>query len=407
MKVLFLATVMSHLKAFHEPYMEWFQSQGWEVHAAGKEDADLRFCDKKYFLPIERSPFQAENIKAGIQLKKIIEKENYDIIHCHTPMGGVLARLAAAGARKHGTKVIYTAHGFHFYKGAPLVNWLVYYPIERLLANVTDVLITINHEDYERAKNFPAKRVLYVPGVGIDIDRFKINDRICIDSETEQLSEEELERACLQELFFKSDEEEKQHIGSRRKQLRKEFGIEDEEIMLLSVGELISRKNHVLVLEALAELRDLNIQYVICGTGPSEEMLKQKIKQLGLDNVILAGHRDDIPEICHAADIFVFPSLQEGLPVALMEAMAAGLPVAASRIRGNTDLITHKKNGYLLSNRKESYEKAIRLLAKSKKRRDTFGQAAKETVKEYSLETVKKKMVEIYKSFDKTIEKEK
>jgi glycosyltransferase EpsD len=399
MKVLFLATVMSHLKAFHEPYMEWFQNQGWEVHAIGKEDADLRFCDKKYFLPIERSPFKLENIQALAHLKKIIDKEQYNIIHCHTPMGGVLARLAAMGARKHGTKVIYTAHGFHFFRGAPLVNWLVYYPIEWMLSHVTDVLITINQEDYERAKKFPAKRVEYVPGVGIDIGRFQINDKICLDSEMVALSEEERERACLQELFFQKDSEEKRYIGSRKKQLRQEFGIEDEEIMLLSVGELIPRKNHVLIMEALAELTDLKIKYLICGTGPSEEMLRQKIKQLDLeDNVILAGHRDDIPEICHAADIFVFPSLQEGLPVALMEAMAAGLPVAASRIRGNTDLITHKKNGYLLSNRKESYEKAIRLLAGSKKRRDAFGQAARETVKAYSLEKVEKRMVGIYEN---------
>lgn len=397
MKVLFLATVMSHLQAFHEPYMEWFQKQGWEVHAAANGDAPLRFCDKKHHLPIERSPFRVQNIRAFFTLKKLMDREKYDIIHCHTPMGGVLARLAAIGARKKGTKLIYTAHGFHFFDGAPMANWLLYYPVEWLLSHVTDVLITINQEDYQRAKHFPAKRVVYVPGVGVDIDRFQINDIVCIE-EGQDLSEEELEKACLEELFFQGDVKEKRYIGSRREKLRREFGILDTDIMLLSVGELIPRKNHRVVLEALGDLHDRRLKYVICGTGPLAQELKQKAEQLGLEQqIIFAGYRTDIAEICHAADIFVFPSLQEGLPVALMEAMAAGLPIVASRIRGNTDLIVHKKNGYLLQpTRAESYEKAIQILAGNEKRRKRFGKAARETVKRYSLAEVKKRMVEIY-----------
>lgn len=391
MKVLFTATVMSHFQAFHEPYMEWFQKQGWEVHAAANGDAPLRFCDKKYYLPIERSPFRVQNIKAFFVLKKLIEQEGYDIIHCHTPMGGVLARLAAAGARRKGTKVIYTAHGFHFFHGAPMVNWLLYYPMEWLLSHVTDVLITINQEDYQRAKHFPAKRVVYVPGVGVDVDRFQINDMVCME-EGQDLSEEEP--------FFQGDAKEKRYIGSRREKLRREFGIRDTDIMLLSVGELIPRKNHRVVLEALEHLHDRRLKYVICGTGPLAQELKQKAEQLGLEQqVIFAGYRTDIPEICHAADMFVFPSLQEGLPVALMEAMAAGLPVVASNIRGNTDLIVHKKNGYLLQPmRVESYEKAIQNLAGNEKRRKRFGEAARETVQRYSLAEVKKRMAGIYES---------
>lgn len=398
MKVLFAATVMSHFKAFHEPYMKWFQEQGWEVHAVGNEDAQLQYCDRKYLLPIARSPFKLQNIKAFLQLRNIIRKERYDMIHCHTPMGGVLTRLAAIEAKKHGTKVIYTAHGFHFFKGAPLMNWLVYYPIERILARVTDVLITINKEDYKRAEKFSAGQVAYVPGVGVDVDKFRISDIICVDRSGENLSEEELEKAFLEELFFKKTSEEKRYIGSRKQKLRREFGIKDTDVMLLSVGELIPRKNHGIIIEAVAGLKNSQIAYVICGTGPLEQELKRKAKQLGVESqVIFAGYRTDIPEICHAADMFVFPSRQEGLPVALMEAMAAGLPVVASNIRGSNDLIIHKKNGYLLSGGVESYQKAISLLVKSKKRRKVFGEAARETVQAYSLKTVKKQMEEIYK----------
>ncbi len=390
MKVLFAATVMSHFKAFHEPYMEWFQQQGWEVHAAGNEDAELACCDKKHLLPIARSPWNPANIRAFWELRKLIQKEQYDIIHCHTPMGGILARLAAVPARRRGTKVIYTAHGFHFFKGAPLFNWIVYYPIERLLARVTDVLITINMEDYRRAKHFSAGKVRYVPGVGIDLERFQENDDGIDDS--------------MEPGFVKKAES-----IAGRKQLRKEFGIGDTDIMLLSVGELIARKNHKAVLEALAELnagkskdsgkKYSKIKYIICGEGPLKRQLKQQAKELGIERqVIFAGYRTDIPEICHAADIFVFPSLQEGLPVALMEAMAAGLPIVASNIRGSSDLIGHKKNGYLVNPcRTESYVKAISLLIKSKERRKAFGDAARGTVQAYSLETVKKRMAGIYR----------
>lgn len=360
MKILFAATVISHLKAFHEPYMDWFQKQGWEVHAVGNEDMPLQFCDKKYLIPVARSPLKLQNIKALLKLRKIIENEHYDIIHCHTPMGAVLTRLAAIKARRQGTKVIYTAHGFHFFTGAPRINWLVYYPLERILAKVTDVLITINQEDYQRAKKFSAKKVVYVPGVGVDIDRFKAADN--------------------------------------RKEIRKRFGVQDNHYMILSVGELISRKNHEIVLDSIAKLNDSNIIYVICGVGPLENELKQKAKRLGIESqVVFAGYCTNIPEIYRAADIFIFPSLQEGLPVALMEAMAAGLPIIASNIRGNNDLITHKKNGYLLSGGVESYKIAIQKLMDSKKRREIFGRQAQKTIQQYSLKVVKDQMEKIYK----------
>ena len=158
-KVLFVATVVkTHIMVFHIPYLEWFKKNGYEVHVCAKNDYEnkdeciIPYCDKYHDLPFERSPFKANNLKVYKKLKEIINTNNYDIIHCHTPMGGALTRLAAHKARNRGTKVLYTAHGFHFYKGSPLINWLVYYPVERWLARYTDVLITINEEDYNRIK---------------------------------------------------------------------------------------------------------------------------------------------------------------------------------------------------------------------------------------------------------------
>lgn len=171
-KVLYVATVDSHIKAFHLPYLKLLKDMGYEVHVATNCDEKFDNCKKKYKISIERNPFKINNIKAIIQLKKIIEDEKYDLIHCHTPMGAVVARLASKRARKKfGTKVFYTAHGFHFYKGAPLINWLLFYPIEWYLSKFTDTIITINKEDNELAKKKFIKRcknIKYVPGVGVD-----------------------------------------------------------------------------------------------------------------------------------------------------------------------------------------------------------------------------------------------
>lgn len=313
MKILFVATVRSHIGQFHMPIIRALKEEGHEVHVAYKDDSaqntglNLSGIDKVYEIPFERSPFSTKNIRAYHELKKVIKAEHYDVIHCHTPVGGALTRLACRKKRKSGLRVIYTAHGFHFYKGAPLKNWLLYYPVEWLCAHWTDVLITINKEDYVRAKkHMHAKRVEYVPGVGIDLQKFAPN----------RLSQEEKVR------------------------LRESVGVGKEDKLLLSVGELIRRKNHESVIRALAELDDPKLKYRICGCGELESYLQNLIDELHLtDRVQLLGYRNDISELCECADLFVFPSFQEGLPVALMEAIASKVPVICSDIRGNTDLV--------------------------------------------------------------------
>ncbi len=371
-KVLYVATVVkTHIMEFHIPYLKMLKGMGWETAVAARndyenpEDCVIPYCDTYYDVPFERNPLKPGNIKAYKQLKKIIDEGQYDIIHCHTPVGAMLTRLAAKDARKKGSKVIYTAHGFHFYKGAPLINWIVYYPVEKWLSRYTDVLITINKEDYERAKRkFHAKRIEYVPGVGIDTKKFS------------------------------------NKIGERDEK-RNELGINNSSFLLLSVGEIIPRKNHSVVLDALAEFKTAgeldDIQYIICGRGPLENELKEKAIALGIsDHVHLLGYRTDVSEIYTASDLFIFPSLQEGLPVALMEAMASGVPVICSDIRGNTDLIENGTSGEVVSTKAHSIANAIVKLRDNEEIRQQYKYKAEKTIKHFDLSSIEPEIRDIY-----------
>lgn len=258
-----------------------------------------------------------ENIKAYKQTKRIIDENNYSLIHSHSPIGGFLSRIAARNARKNGTKMIYTAHGFHFFKGAPLMNWLIFYPIERISSRWTDVLVTITHEDYQLAKKkMYAKEVVYVPGVGINTTLF-------------------------------APKEEDDTINVRK---REEFGFSQDDTVMLSVGELNKNKNHEIVLRAMAQFGRKDLHYVVAGRGDLKVYLEELAKELGVSGQLhLLGFRTDVKELFKMADFFAHPSFREGLSVAVMEAMANGLPVICTKIRGNTDLIEDNKGGYLFN----------------------------------------------------------
>lgn len=369
-KVLFVATVVkAHIMVFHIPFLKWFKENGYETYVCArndyenKEDCIIPYCDYYFDLPFERSPIKVNNFTTYKQLKEIIETNQFDIIHCHTPTGGALTRLAAQNVRKNGSKVIYTAHGFHFFKGAPIKNWLIYYPIECLLARYTDVLITINKEDYARAKKtFKANRIEYIPGVGVDNKRFS------------EVSFDKLAK-------------------------RRELGISEDNFVLISVGELNKNKNHKTVLRAISKLKNQNIQYLICGQGILENHLKKMVKELGLEKQVhFLGFRSDIAEICKIADTFVFLSYREGLSLALMEAMASGLPVVCSDIRGNSDLIEHEKGGYLYKpDDEDSVAKIINKFNNNPSLRMKLGKYNLKAVEKFGLENVKTLMNKIYK----------
>ncbi|MBI4856826.1 MAG: glycosyltransferase family 4 protein [Acetobacterium woodii] len=326
-RALMMASVASMISSFNRDNIKILQNLGYQVDIGcnfehGSDSSKERGIEyrkeveaqgiKTYQLPVSRSIKEIKNIIISYRLmKKICEENHYNIVHCHSPIGGVVARLACRGERKNGTKVVYTAHGFHFYKGAPKKNWLVYYSIEKWISRFTDLLITINKEDYERAQTFKAKRVVYIPGIGVDTGKFR-------------------------------------NVDVDRTEKRAELKISEDTVVLLSIGELIERKNHESALRAISKLNSQNFVYLICGEGKLDSYLKDLAVKLGIENKVqLLGYRRDIPEICVAADIFVFPSYQEGLPVAVMEAMSAGLPIICSSIRGNTDLIKNELGGFL------------------------------------------------------------
>ena len=326
-RALMMASVASMISAFNRDNIKILQNLGYQVDIAcnfehGNDSSRERgIADrneveaqgiKTYQLPVSRSITEIKDIIISYRfMKKICEENHYDIVHCHSPIGGVIARLACRGERKNGTKVVYTAHGFHFYKGAPKKNWLVYYSIEKWVSRFTDLLITINKEDYGRAQTFKAKRVVYIPGIGVDTGKFR-------------------------------------NVEINRTQKRTELKISEDVVVLLSIGELIERKNHKTALKAVSNLNSSNYVYLICGEGKLDSYLKDLTEKLGIENKVrFLGYRRDIPEICVAADIFIFPSYQEGLPVAVMEAMSAGLPIICSSIRGNTDLIKSELGGFL------------------------------------------------------------
>lgn len=300
------------------------------------------------------------NIKGHLnsyrQTLKIISDGKYDLVHCHSPIGGLITRLAACKQRKNGTKVFYTAHGFHFYKGAPKKNWIIFYPIELVCSFFTDVLITINQEDYAFAKaRMKSKHIEYVPGIGINIEKFSISS------------------------------------GCNNKK-RSELGIEQDRVVLLSVGELNSNKNHELVIRAI---KDLDVTYLIAGQGELEQYLQNLINSLGLQQKVkLLGFRRDVKELYEVADIFAFPSFREGLSVALMEAMASGLPVVCSKIRGNIDLMgTDSEFVFNPYNDDECRRVVIKMM---KSDMSICSQRNKQNVSLFSTDEVMKKMRDIY-----------
>ena len=314
-----------------------------------------------YQISCPRTPLSKDNIDAAKKIKRIVQEGEYDIVHCHTPIAAVCTRLACKALRKKGVKVFYTAHGFHFYKGAPMKNWLLYYPIEWLCSFWTDTLITINREDYERAKkHFHARKTEYVPGVGIDIDQFA---NAVVDKNAK----------------------------------RQELGILENGFLLFSVGELNKNKNHEVVIRALAELKNRNIHYAIAGKGNLKEYLEEIAERLGVkEQVHLLGYRNDVAELYKAADAYVLPSIREGLNVSIMEAMASGLPVICSRIRGNVDMVDISYGMTCKADSVDDFAVAIQEFFDDTNHRIELGRYAKRSAERFDVIVINEKMLDIY-----------
>jgi len=454
-KALIVSTVSRQFYLFEQVNIEILKDLGYEVHGAANfsdwnprlEQVDII----RHPIDIQRNPFSLKNIIAYRQLKKLMKEQNFDLVHCHSPVGGVLARLAAraayadlsidrsidrsvedrvvadssdvdfavtdsattdkfetdedaidkstkaksdikkyvlkrlaakkyvsdnsaadkidekaVGDLNRANRVIYTTHGFHFFKGSSLLSWLLFYPIERWMAGYTDRLITINKEDYKRARAFKRCRVEYVPGIGIDSAAYGSLD---ID----------------------------------RRALRRKLGIADDETVIICVAELNKNKNQQVLIKSLAAMKTDKIRLMLCGTGAREGRLRQLVEKYGLkDRVMFMGYRNDIAQMLAAADIFTLPSYREGLPVSVMEAMASGLPVVCSRVRGNTDLIKDGRGGFLLPvSDAAAFADAFDKLAADSKLRASFGAYNRRRIRQFDKKNVKEKMKEIYISMDR------
>lgn len=368
-KVLYILNVADGVNSFSLSSILAAQRVGLEFHLAGDfsqttreklDEDENKYSIRIHQIDLARSPFSLKNVSAYRQIVELINKEKFDFIHCNTPVGGVLGRLAGMNGRVK--KVIYQAHGFHFYKEAPIINWMLYCPVEMFLARITDAIITINSEDYQFALKHmhPRSCIYYVPGVGIELEQWKTQYKLGI---------------------------------------RRELGIKHDDFIVLVVGRLENNKNCKTIVEAISKIQTRSVKVVFCGDGEDKQQLQMLAKDLDIsDRVLFIGNRTDMNDIYHIADCFVLASFREGLSRSIMEAMAVGLPCVVSDIRGNNDLIDEK--GGKLFDPHNSNELAMYLtqIYESIDMRIDMGKHNIKKIEQFSIYTIVEKMVDIYKT---------
>lgn len=374
MKALMLAPMGSVHRRFNKANIDALLSLGYEVElCANFEDGEgpeiynqkyIKDCKDKgiktHSIPFSRHSL-IKNLKCLSRLKQLLTEKRYEIVHAHTETGGLLLKLVHKV--KGESQFFYTPHGMSFWKGSGLKSQLLYRPLERWICSSMDMNLGINQEEMEFLELWNKHTATYVHGVGLNITH-------------------------LQPPTCSSEE------------VRRNFGLTVGDKFIVSIGELDKNKNHITVIRALAKLNRKDFKYVVCGVGPLKEKLNNEAKRLGLkDNVILAGYRSDIPDILNAADIFVFPSYHEGMPVSALEAMACGLPIICSKIRGNVDIIKDGDNGYLfLPSDSDNLREKMALLMNDDKKRKAMGIKNKDIVNAFSLKSVIEELKQIYKN---------
>ena len=367
MKILYVTTIGATMRFFKD-FVKQLSEEGHTVEIATNEklvpvhDAVRELGCKVHQISCVRTPFNKGNLKAIRELKKIVSENEYDIVHCHTPIAAMCTRLACINQRKKGTKVFYTAHGFHFYKGAPLKNWLIYYPIEKICSYFTDILITINKEDYVLAqKKMKAKRIEYVAGVGLDTSRF---------------------RNCVVDVKAK----------------REEIGVPEDAFFVMSVGELNKNKNQETIIRAISQIDNKNIHYALAGRGALVEHLRSVAEECGIgDRVHILGLRNDIAELYKSADVCCFPSFREGLGMAAIEAMTSGLPLVAANNRGTREYCKDGHNGFMCNPfEPKEFAEAIQKLIDDSELRAKFSQINADEALRFDVSNINEELSKIY-----------
>ena len=374
-KVLYVTTVSRTINAFLIPHINMLLDNGYEVHCACSidkpVDKELQRRGVKIFeVPFSRNPLGIGNIKAFIKLEELQRINDYDIVHVHTPIAAIYGRLLKLNFPS--LRIIYTAHGYHFLKGGSKLGWILYYPIEKIMAKFTDVTININKEDYEITKEkLKPKKCYLLNGVGLDLDKYK------------KLSSKEIQEK------------------------RKEFGLKDKDFVVLMIAEINKNKNHIQLINAMDILKDKypNIKVLCIGDGTLKESLDKQIILRNLqNNIFILGYRLDVNKLINISDIGILLSRREGLPRNIMEFMACGRKVIATDIRGCRDLICDETIGTLVN--VDDYESTAKAIEKYYILNDKSFEVSEE-IKKYDIENVNIELLKIYDDIELDINYEK
>lgn len=369
-KLLYIATSDVHLATFHKPYLKWLGDNGVQVDIVVENRGNIEFdgVTNTFYLDFPRSFTKKELLVSYRKLKNIIDNGNYTIVHCHTPIPSMLARLAARNARSKGTKVLYTAHGFHFYKGAPISRWLFYYTAEYALSKFTDAIITINKEDFDYVNSKMLHKDSYhIKGIGVDSSRFKPLDK------------------------------------EEKKNKRIELGLDSDKFILLYVAEFISRKNHEFIIRAVQSLQKTipNLQVLFAGKGELLDRMKALTKELKVENAIqFLGFRKDVHLLSAIADVGISASKHEGLGLGLTEEMFCKVPIIASYDRGHKEMVIQGVNGFMFQQGNlEEFIEYVNLLYQDENLRLKMGEAAYIKAQEFEIKNSLNAMTDVYNKY--------
>lgn len=367
-KVLYTANMATHLLCFHLPYLKWFKERGFEVHVAFYGDEEIPYTDKVWNIPFGRTPFSKSNVEALRKLQNLFKEHHFDVVHCHTPIAGVVTRLAAVKYRKRGTRVLYTAHGFHFFKGAPLKNWLIFLPAEWTLSWMTDGVITINREDFEYLhKYYFASRKYQIDGIGLDPKRLQLNG---------------------------SDD---------KATLRSQEGFSKDDFLVLYIAEFIDRKNHRFIINNIPDLIQKNSRliFLFAGRGELQDEMKELVHSLKIENnVRFLGFRKDVGRFIKMADLGVSASKHEGLGLGVAEMMYNELPVVVSNDRGHRELVSHAQNGFIFEqNDSERFKNYVSELYNDEDLRKLMGSTARKSMDDFLVDNSLQQMETIYNQY--------
>ncbi|MBR6778571.1 MAG: glycosyltransferase family 4 protein [Clostridia bacterium] len=366
-KIMMISTTDNMIWQFLLPHIQHLKELGNEVECVcAKTGFWFDELKEKHGLLMHeidfgRNPIKLKNFKCFKKLKQLQKERKFDLVYCQQPVGGMMGRLIG---KKFKLPVIYTAHGFHFFKGCPLVNKVVYKPVEKWLSKYTDILITINGEDYQSALKMKAKKVFKINGIGMTFKKYE-------------------------------------DITETKEEIKASLGLDKNDFVIVTVAEFIKRKNYDTMLKTIKELKDrsVNVKFLICGRGQEESIIKNQIKDLDIENEVkILGFRKDINRILTASDVFMLASFQEGLTLSVIESMSFGLPCVVSNVRGNRDLIVDGKGGFVVETKNCSqYADKIEILKQDENLRKVFGLFNKEESKKYSIDAVKEELNEVYK----------